>query len=137
MTAVSRSRAAGMRDQIDFGEAGLANVPVVGLDGNVMLQQGARFGPTVDPFFELALLGAEPIVDGAGTEAEQLLFQSRGQVKSFPSPGHPHRQQRLQTDRPGIACRFPDGTEHRDHLQARRSHAVCDVAVATAWVEDR
>ena len=61
MTAVSGGRAAGMRDQIDFGEAGLANVPVVGLDGNVMLQQGARFGPTVDPFFELALFGAEPM----------------------------------------------------------------------------
>ena len=98
MTAVSGGRAAGMRDQIDFGETGLANVPIVGLDGNVMFQQSARFGPTVDSFLELSLPGAEPIVDGAGTESEQLLFQSRRQVKSRPSPGHPHRQQRLQTD---------------------------------------
>ena len=98
MAAVSRSAAARMRDQIDFGETRLPNVPAIGLDGNVMLQQGARFGPTVDPFFELVLLGAEPVVDGAGTETEQLLFQPGCQVKSFASPGHPHRQQRLQTD---------------------------------------
>src|SRR5215510_1719855 len=50
MAAVSRSPAARMRDQIDFGETRLPNVPAIGFDGNVMLQQGARFGPTVDPF---------------------------------------------------------------------------------------
>ena len=112
MAAVSRSTAARMRDQIDFGETRLSNIPAIGLDGNVMLQQSARLGPTVDPFLELPLFGAEPIVDGASTEAEQLLFHSRGQVKPFPSPGHPQRQQRFQTDGPGIARRFPDGTEH-------------------------
>jgi len=44
MTAVSRSTPTRMRDQIDFGEARLPNLPAIGLDGNVMLQQGAGFG---------------------------------------------------------------------------------------------
>ena len=76
MTAVSRGTAAGMRDQIDFGKTRLVDVPAVGLEGNVMLQQGAGSGPTVDSFFELPLFEAEPVVDGARTEARQLLFQA-------------------------------------------------------------
>src|SRR5262245_144402 len=78
MTAVSRSAVAGMRNQIDFGEAGLVNVPAI---GKMVFQQGSRFGPTVDSFRELPLSDAEPIVEGAGTEAQELLFEPRRQVK--------------------------------------------------------
>ena len=46
-----------MRYQIDFCEAGRRYVPTVGLDGDVMLEQIARFGAPVNPPPLLVLLG--------------------------------------------------------------------------------
>jgi hypothetical protein len=45
-----------MRDQIDLGKAGRFNIPVVGLDRDVVFEQGARFGAPVKSLFELASL---------------------------------------------------------------------------------
>jgi hypothetical protein len=64
MVAVSRGTPADMRDHIDFGEARLVKVSAV--DGNVMPDQGARFGAIPDRrFVEVPPFGVVPIVDAA------------------------------------------------------------------------
>ena len=45
---------------------GVFDIPRVGFDGNVVLEQGVRFGAPVEAFFQLALFGLESPVDGSG-----------------------------------------------------------------------
>src|SRR5580700_6904447 len=66
-----------MRNQIDFREARRGYVPTVGLDGDVMLEQIARFGAPVNPPPLLVLLRGQSTVHLPRTDREQL----------SPSPG--------------------------------------------------
>jgi hypothetical protein len=61
---ISRSRVAGVRDQIDLGKARHLNIPGVGFDGDVMLEQGGGFGASVEAVFESTLFGLQASVDG-------------------------------------------------------------------------
>ena len=45
---VSRSRVAGVRDQIGLGKAWGINIPGVGFDGNLVFEQSAGFGAPVE-----------------------------------------------------------------------------------------
>jgi hypothetical protein len=61
-----------MRNQIDFREARRCYVPTAGLDGDVMLEQIARFGAPVNPPPLLVLLGGQSTVHLPRTDQEQL-----------------------------------------------------------------
>ena len=63
-----------MRDQIDLGKARHLNIPGVGFDGDVMLEQGGGFGASVEAVFESTLFGPQASVDGGRADLEQLLL---------------------------------------------------------------
>src|SRR5260370_33234007 len=71
---LSFTRISGMRNQIDFCKAGGLHVPAVGLHRDVMLQQIARLGASVNPPPLLVLLGGESTVHLSGTDREQLFL---------------------------------------------------------------
>ncbi len=48
MSELPLRTAARVRDQVDLGETRAGDIPVVGLDRDVVLEQGSWFGPTVD-----------------------------------------------------------------------------------------
>src|ERR1700688_11271 len=102
-----------MRDQVDFRESGTVDIPAVGLHRNVVLEQIARFGASVDAPSPLRLLRFQPPVHLSRTDPEQLPLDLRPQIEALANPGHPHRQQGLQSHRPGIARRLPHGDDHR------------------------
>ena len=57
---LSGSRIARVRDQIGFGKAWGFYIPGVGFDGDVMFEQSAGFGASVESVFELAFFGLGP-----------------------------------------------------------------------------
>lgn len=59
MGKLSLSRVSTMRHQVDLAEPRRSYVPTVGLHRDVMLQQRARLGASVDTPFPLALLGPQ------------------------------------------------------------------------------
>ena len=120
---IARSRVARMRHQVDLGEARHLDVPMIRLERDVMLQQAPRLGAAVEPAPPLPLLPAQAIIDAARADAEQLPLRLRRQPEAAANPGHPLRQQGLQTYRPGIIGRFPDGLQNRHHGRAVGSAA--------------
>ncbi len=72
---ISRSRVAGVRDQIDFGKARHLDIPGVGFDRDVMFEQGAGFGAPVEAFFELVLFGLQAPVDGGRADCQELFLR--------------------------------------------------------------
>ena len=52
-----------MRDQIDFCKAWGLDIPGVGFDGDVVFEQGARFGAAVQAPLELGFSPFESAVD--------------------------------------------------------------------------
>ena len=69
-----RTRVAGVRDQIGFGKAWGFDIPGVGFDGDVMFEQSAGFGTSVESLFELAFFALESPVDSGGADREHLLL---------------------------------------------------------------
>ena len=65
---------AGMRDQVDLGEAGRRDVPVLRPDGDVMFEQGAGLGAAIEPAADLAFAGLQATIDRAGADPAQLAF---------------------------------------------------------------
>ena len=53
---LARSRVAGVRDQIGFGKARGFDIPGVGFDGDVVFEQSAGFGASVESFFSWRFL---------------------------------------------------------------------------------
>src|SRR5713226_5232059 len=116
MGELSFARIPGMRDQIDFREAGRRYVPAVGLHRDVMLQQIARLGAPVNPPPLLRLLGYESTVHLPRTDREQLFLDPWAYLESLADPRHPDRQQRFQPHRPGIPGRLPDAGQDRQQF---------------------
>src|SRR5947208_8305341 len=112
-----------MRNQVDLVEARHLDVRVIRLERDVMLQQAPRLGAAVEPAPPLPLLPAQAVIDAARADAEQLLLGPGTEPEAAANPGHPLRQQGLQTYRPGIIGRFPDGLQNRHHGQAVGSAA--------------
>jgi hypothetical protein len=48
------AQAAAVGDEVDLREARDGDVPAIGLEGDVVLEQGARLGPPVQPLGEPA-----------------------------------------------------------------------------------
>jgi len=99
----------GMGHQIHFHRARALDIPVVGLDGDLVPEQRARFGASVEAAFESASVGFQGPVEGAGADGEHLPLQGRGEAEALSDPGQPPSQDRFETHRPGIACLLPDG----------------------------
>src|ERR1700691_4277653 len=118
MRKLSVSRVATMRHQVDLAEPSRRHVPTVGLHRDVMLQQRARLGASVDTPFPLALSRPQAPIDLPSTDAQKLLLHRRGHSVALANPGHPVRQQGLQSHRPGISRSFPNRRQHREHLRA-------------------
>lgn len=78
-------------------------------NGDLLLEQGSGFGPSIDAFAQFALVSSQTAVDLARTDPTQLLFNGRRNAKVLFDPRHPERQQGHEAERPGIACHFPDG----------------------------
>ena len=60
---------AAMSDSIGFDEAGDGFIPLVGLDGDLVSQEGAGFGGGAASFFVVDAAGAEDAVDGGRGDA--------------------------------------------------------------------
>src|SRR5947208_14737089 len=88
-----------------------------------MLQQGPRLGAAVEPASPLSLLPAQAVIDAARADAAQLPLRLQRQPEAAANPGHPLRQQGLQTYRPGIIGRFPHRLQNRHHWRAVGSAA--------------
>jgi len=99
----------GVAHQVYLHRAGALHIPVVGLDGNLVPQQCAWFGASVEAAFEGAFVGLQGSVEGAGADGEHLPLQVRGEAEALSDPGQPPLQDRLETHRPGIPCLLPDG----------------------------
>ena len=107
-----------MRDQIDLCKAGRFDIPVVGLDRDVVFEQGARFGAPVEALLELASLSLQSPIDGRRADQEQLFLHGGRQRHAFDRPRQPQRQNSFETHRARIACGFPDRRQRCDHLGA-------------------
>ena len=104
-----------MTHQVHLGEAGLGHIPVIGLDRNVVLQQRAGLGTPIQSSTNRTLVGRQQAVHLARADGAHLGFGGRRHREAPAGPRQPHREQRLQTERPRIARRFPDRPERSHH----------------------
>jgi len=107
VTELARGAVPRVRNQVDLRIARHLHVPVVGLERNVLLEQGPRLGAAVKPPPQLLLVRPQAIVQRAGADRQQLPFLLGSQMEAPANPRQPVRQQRLQPRRPGIIRRFP------------------------------
>ena len=80
-----------VRDQIGLGKARGFDIPGIGFDWDVVLEQGAGFGASVETLFQLALFGLESPVDGSGTDREELVLNLGRNRQALDRPGEPQR----------------------------------------------
>jgi len=104
----------GMRDQIDFDIARLRHVPMFRANGDLMFEQGAGLGASIQAAFEFEFMRLQAAIDLARTNRQELLFLRRRERKANANPDDPQGQQRFEADRPGIARGFPHRFEHAD-----------------------
>ena len=114
---------AGVGHQVELGEAGGGDVPVVGLQRDVVLEQGPGLGPAIAARRELPLDGRQASVDLARTDGAELLAHGGGEPEAPAGPGQPEGQQRFQPHRPGIPGGLPDRGQRLDHRQPVRGGA--------------
>ena len=115
MRELSVARVAAVGHQVDLGEAGDGNVPPIGPQGNVMLQERPRLRAPVPPHPAGAPVGRQPSVHLPGTQAEQLRLDRRAEPEAGARPRQPEGEQRFEADRPGIPGGPPDRRQHLDH----------------------
>ena len=89
--------------QVHLGEAGLGDVPVIGLDQNVVLQQRAGFGAPIPPSADRALGGRQQAIDLARADGAHLRFGGGRHREAAAGPRQPRRQQGLQAAGPRSA----------------------------------
>src|SRR5437870_4798445 len=83
------ARIAGMRDQVDFGETRGSHIPAIGFHRDMVFEQMARLGATVDPPLPLGLVRLQSAVDLPGTNRQQLLLDLWADSEPLADPGHP------------------------------------------------
>ena len=119
--AVARSAAWATRSS--SVKPGDGHVPVIGLQRDVVLEQGPRLGAPVPPGRELPLGRRQAPIDLARADGPQLLAHRGRQPEPAAGPGQPQREQRLQPHGPGIARGLPDRGQGLDHRRAVRARA--------------
>jgi hypothetical protein len=117
MQKLPGGRCAGMGHQIDFQIAGARDVPVIRLDGDQMLEQGAGPGGPVEPSLQPVLVRVEPPVHLPHTDGKQLAFQRRAQGPPLSDPRKPDRHRRLEARSTQIARLLPDPRQHANGLR--------------------
>lgn len=100
-----------MRHQIDLGEARHGDVPVLGFDRDVVLEQRPRFRPPIEAARESPLPAVQAAVDGAGADGAKLPFHGGRDREAALRPREPQGQQGFQPHRPGIPGCLPDRRE--------------------------
>jgi len=104
MSELAVGAVAGVGDQVDLGEAGLGDIPVIGFDRDVVLEQRAGLGAAVEAAAQHPLAGLEPAVDLARADGAQLTLEFGGQLDALAQPRQPQWQHRLQAHRPRVAA---------------------------------
>jgi len=93
MGKLSTGRVAGMRDQVHLRESWNFHVPMLSPHRDLMLEQGARPGATVNPSLPLQPLDSQAAVHLPRTDLQQLLLDSRRHAKPLAHPRQPERQE--------------------------------------------
>jgi hypothetical protein len=115
-------------DQVHLGKARGRHVPVVGLEGDVMLEQRPWLRAAVEAALEPPRAPPEAAIDRAGADGAELLLHLRRDREVPLRPRQPYRQQRGQARRPRIAGHLPQ--------RAEDGHGLGEVgrgAPAAAW----
>jgi hypothetical protein len=111
---------AGVGHRVDLGEPEGRDVPVIGLDGDLVLQQGPGLGRAMQAAAALSLARPQAPIDLSRTDLEHLALELRGQDHALPQPGQPQGKQSLQAHRPGIAGGLADEGQGLDDLRRVR-----------------
>jgi hypothetical protein len=104
--AVPETAAVG--DQINLGEARRGDIPAVGLERDVVLEQRAGLRAPIQPLAQLLPVRPEATIHLAGTNGPQLPLDVGAQAQPATCPWQPQRQQSLEPHRPGIPRGLPD-----------------------------
>ncbi len=108
-----------MRDKVYLQVAWNGNIPVVRPDGDLVFEQGARFGMPVQTLLRLEFLGLQKAVHLARANLQELGLHFGSQAPhALAGPGKPLGQQRLQPKGPGITRGPPDCGETTHHHRA-------------------
>src|SRR2546426_5758769 len=114
---------AGMTDEIDLREARRGDVPAIGLQGDVVLEQGPGLGAAVEALLELPLVRCQAAIDLAGADREEVALDDAGEMQAAPGPRQPEREQCLEAYGPRIAGCLPDHPERLNDGQPVRGGA--------------
>ena len=118
MEKLSAGGGPGVRHQINFQIARLVHIPVVCLNGDLVLQQRTGPGGTVEPTLQRPFAKLQPPIHLPWADGQELARHLGGQRHAGPHPGQPLRQRRLQPLRTEIPGRFPHLGQHADHRLA-------------------
>jgi hypothetical protein len=109
-----------MGDKVELGEPGEGHVPVIRLQGNVVLEQGPGLGAPVAPRLKGPFDRRQAPIDLARADGPQLSADRGRQAQPAAGAGQPQREQGLEPYGPGIARGVPDGGQRLDHRPAVR-----------------
>jgi hypothetical protein len=84
-----------VRHQIDLGEARLVNIPAIGSERNVMLQQCLRLRPSILPPLQRLAMRPEQPIHLPRADAQQASLGGGREAQPATRPRHPRGQQRL------------------------------------------
>ena len=115
-----------MGHQVDLGKAGGRDLPVLGPDRDVVLEEGAGLRAPVEAAAELPFPLAEVPIDRPGADGLQGTLQLRREGPVLLGPGQPEGEEGLEPDGPGVASGLPDLRQDRQELGAlgRRAAAA-------------
>ncbi len=78
MDELAVGRIAGVGHQVRLGKAGRGDVPAIGLDGDVVLEQRAGLGAAIEAALQPGLLRLEATVERPGADGADLAFHRGG-----------------------------------------------------------
>jgi hypothetical protein len=81
-----------MGDEIDFDVPRLGDVPVFGANRNLVFEQAARLGASIEPFLELGLVRVQAPVHLPSTHFQELTFLLCRKPEMGIDPTLPERQ---------------------------------------------
>ena len=94
----TRGLRTGVRNQVNFAMTGFMDIPMVRLDRDVMLEQRAGFGTSIDAPLQRALFIRKTAVHLACAHGQQLRLHVGGTPANMAArPREPQGQQRLET----------------------------------------
>ena len=92
------ARVATVRDEVDLGEARGGDVPPVGPQRDVVLQEPPRLGPAVPPGLPRPPVRGEAPIHLPGAQPEQLRLERGREAEAAARPGEPDGEQRFEAE---------------------------------------